>query len=555
MFAYKKNLISKLKHWNYLWILLFAIGTGFFLIGMPKQVDDYSFMSYLKPWFDSQGIIFPENGGNVFKYGIPFHCIQDMMNESWKIDNIRLSNFLATILLIFPKWVGSGLMLLLFMLTIRTGFRLAGIKAANSPLVPLALVMWNFLLPWEDNFGSLDFQMNYILPTWLGLTLLYRLRPEASRSALDTLLNILLATAMGATHEGSGFAFALGLAALFICRRKWCRLDVAASIVIIILAAIFLLSAPGMIKRSDGAMQLFSLNRPLHFWKDLLIFDVFPYTLFISSALAALIIMPKRLRRHSDLYIFTFASATAAIAIKICSGAMPRMLFWPNATSIVAATGLLLLLSESKLNHYNRLTAILSACLLIPLFTNLGFVSYYSLKCRNTMKMLLKRRVADPDVYNFGDTCMLGQIPAICGNRPGNTFATTAMLGTDFYYNTCDYEEERTWFILPRDLQYATPTSGKDMLTGQGTRRIGNTFFMPYDEKLYKLHYTGVPWNPCPIHIYIDYGDGPERRRASLYRFRSEADGKFYLWCFIRQNWYTSNFKKIRSFTIDGYHP
>lgn len=555
MLVSQKALKSKILHWNYLWLLLFAIGMGLFLIGMPKQLDDYSFMTHLKYWFDSQGINFPENGGNVLKYGLPLDGLADMVTQRWQIDNIRLANFLATILLIFPKWVGSGLMLLLLMLTILTGFRLSGIDTARSPLVPLALVMWTFLLPWDDNFGCLDFQLNYILPAWLGLTLLYRLRPEASHTWRDNLLNMFLALTMGATHEGSGIACALGLATLFICLKRWRRADVASASIIIIAAGIFLLSVPGMMKRSSGALNLLLSNPTLRnprFWWDFFIYDTFPYTLFILTALATIIIMPKRLRNHSSLTLFTLVAATAGLAIRIASAAMPRMLFWPNAICIVAVTGLLLLLSERKFNRYNKLTAILSAGLLIPLFANLGFVGYYSLQCRHTMKQLLERRVAKPDVYNFGDAYMMGQVPAICGTRPGTTFATTAMLGTDDYYGTCDYEEERTWLIIPSQLQYVTPTSGTDIGTGQGIRRIGNIFFMPYDEDLYKTHYTGTQWNPCFVRIHIDYGDGPERWRASLFRFRSEADGKFYLWCLIRTNWYTTNFKHIQSFTIDG---
>lgn len=50
---------------NYLWILLYAGGLGAFLIGMPKYTDDYWYMAPLKIWFDAQGILNLDEGGNI----------------------------------------------------------------------------------------------------------------------------------------------------------------------------------------------------------------------------------------------------------------------------------------------------------------------------------------------------------------------------------------------------------------------------------------------------------------------------------------------------------
>lgn len=59
-------------NWNMLWILLYMVGFGVFIIGMPKYIDDYWYMAPLKPWFDSQGIINPDKGGNIIEAGIPW---------------------------------------------------------------------------------------------------------------------------------------------------------------------------------------------------------------------------------------------------------------------------------------------------------------------------------------------------------------------------------------------------------------------------------------------------------------------------------------------------
>ena len=93
---------------NIVWISLFAIGIGLFFIGMPKYTDDYWYMMHLRPWFESQDIIYPEDGGNILRGGIPFREIWATWSEHYGNDNLRFGNLLAPILLIFPKWVGSG---------------------------------------------------------------------------------------------------------------------------------------------------------------------------------------------------------------------------------------------------------------------------------------------------------------------------------------------------------------------------------------------------------------------------------------------------------------
>ena len=548
---------TRLLSWNYLWILLFAVGMGFFLIGTPKQVDDYAFMRHLRDWYNAQGITYPEQGGDIFTHGIPVEGMASMMHNGWHNDNIRIANFLATFLLCFPKWVGSGLMLLLFMLTVLKGFKIAGIDVRRSALVPLGLLMWTFLLPWDDNFGSFDFQINYILPAWLGFTLLYRLKHGSDGNIADISLNMLLAVMMGISHEGSGLAFAAGLLTLFVCSRRWRRTEVMAAIMLTSAGSLFLLSAPGMVKRGHGIHLdwITAIPSQLHNWNDFWISDVFAGTAFIVMTVICLAMRRERFAKESWLTIFTLVSATSAIVIKESSQAGPRMLFWPNAICVVATLQLLRIMAEKRFRRYTLLSGTAAAVSLAVLFTNLALVGYYSLKCRQTMRKIIAERVVDPDAYNFGDTFMTGHIPAICGTRPGNCFASTAMLSVEDYYGIWDAKADRTWFIIPAQLEYVTAGKGRDVSGGQGVREIDGFFYMPLDEDLYMKHYTGYVSVPSYAPCMIDFGDGPEPWHVRMYKFKSKGDGKMYVWCMIRTNWYTSCFKKVRSVVIDGYHP
>jgi len=549
---------SRLYHWNYLWLLLFTAGWGFFLIGMPLHTDDYRYLQYIKYWFDAQGITTPENGGNIFTHGLPFQGMADMMRISWQLDNIRLANFLATLLLCFPKWFNSGLMLLIFMLSVLTGFRLAGVDTRRSPLVPLTLVMLTFMLPWDDNFGSFDFQMNYIFPAWLGITLLWRLRPEAPSSPPDKILNVLIAIALGIAHEGFGVPFVCGLLALCLTKRRWRRPDIIAAAILTLVGSLVLLRAPGMHIRAAHAHS--NLPQTLHFFlvlrlKDFLLFNIPAYTIFLTLSIICLLLRRTRRQLCSPLFIFTLISASAALGVKLISSAEPRMFFWPEFICIFGSLQLLLLLSHRKLNRYNTVTAPCSAILLVPLYLNLAFTGYYAIQCRRSMTHLIERMLDNPHDYHFGEPYRTEDTPAICGTLPGNSFCTNAMLNTDYYYGIHDPDNDRIWFIIPSVLEHVTSTSGTDISGGQGIRRVGNHFFMPFAPGFDANHKTGRNWEPVATIGNVDFGDGPERWVIRFYKFKSNGDGNYYYWLVIKRNWYTTHFKPIQSITLRDNPP
>ncbi len=168
------------------WVLtgLYMAGFMCFFTFMPKCSDDYWYMMFLRPWYAAQGIIDPENGGNIFKAGIPFDAIWETWKNHYDIDNVRLGNLLAPVLLMFPKWLGSGLMGIVWLYVTISAFRVAGIEMRNTLIVGVALVLFYFLLPWRVRMGALDYQLNYIpssaLVLWLFL-LLRRLRGGSAR--------------------------------------------------------------------------------------------------------------------------------------------------------------------------------------------------------------------------------------------------------------------------------------------------------------------------------------------------------------------------------------
>jgi len=65
-------------NWNALLILLYVVGMGVCLMGMPKYMDDLWYLNHLQDWFKMQGVDYPDAGGNIFKYGIPWEGIAEI---------------------------------------------------------------------------------------------------------------------------------------------------------------------------------------------------------------------------------------------------------------------------------------------------------------------------------------------------------------------------------------------------------------------------------------------------------------------------------------------
>lgn len=90
-----------------MWISLFAIGMGIFLIGMPKYLDDLWFLCSFGDWFRGNGVDYPTNDINLFSTEFPWKEIQETWRDHYMYDNARLGNIIVVLFLLLPKWIGS----------------------------------------------------------------------------------------------------------------------------------------------------------------------------------------------------------------------------------------------------------------------------------------------------------------------------------------------------------------------------------------------------------------------------------------------------------------
>lgn len=156
--------------------------------------------------------------------------------------NGRLSNLMMFPLAMFPRTVSEvlcGLLIgVMFWLLLSLG-RLSPNKISLRWLAMAVTLLW-LAIPWYDNFQSIAFQLNYVLPSVMMLATIQLLR-EGSRWAWLT------AVATGWCHEGFGTVLvAVGLAMMLVARSGRRRIAVA---VIMTVLGIGLSISPGTILR------------------------------------------------------------------------------------------------------------------------------------------------------------------------------------------------------------------------------------------------------------------------------------------------------------------
>ncbi len=535
--------------WNGLWILLFLVGMGFFFIGMPKYYDDYWYMWHLYPWFETQGILYPENGGNIFSAGIPWQGIFDTWVEHYNEDNIRLPNMLVPVFLLFPKWIGSGLMVLLSGWTIVLVLKVSNIDWHKSPLVPPVIFYWMFMMPWRDYFGALDYQFNYILSSWVALILLTFLHPDG-RCAGKSEWNLkcagvfLLAFITGICHEGIGVPFAAGLAVMPIIYRRWRHPYVFVSIAGIAAGACLLMSVPGMHYRQTELIT----SQGLPWFFDNAEFDVSGfYLLLVLLTLGAVSIGIKGLMR-SGLLVFWCVNCFVAVAICCYSGRLGRACFWLEVSSLGGILVLLRMLGRKYFKRYEVWSTITSGVLLAAVYIHIGFVGYYSLEFRKIQRDAIACHISNPKANLFADIRTLPQMPWVCGYLPAYWFNTSATFNMRGFYEFGEKYWRNCETVFPKEFRYIDGTDGEAMPGGSAVRELSGFYYAPLDSV-----YGGVIPENDNVELLIDFGKGYTGVGTLAHQFKSEKDGRRYVWLVPHLDWYVSHFKKIKAVKVGNY--
>ena len=530
-----------------LWLLTVA-GMGVFFIGMPKYYDDYMYMVHLRPWFASQGIDFPENGGNVVRAGIPWDGILDTWREHYGDDNIRLPNLLIPFFLLFPKWVGSGIMTLLWGWTVMTLLRLTVRDWRHSPLVPVSLALLTFCMPWRDYFGAMDYQFNYIFSAWMASRLLLwtgcgKTAPKAGRDGIwcRVVTGGCLGFVVGICHEGISVPVAVGLATVALCFRSRREAGTYAAVAGLAAGSALLLSVPGMRYRSSELVEAQSLMwvfRNLH---------VEGTALWLYLALAAVTLIRRSKRRQlvSPGQVFISVNTVVSLAILCyCGLAVRRACFWLDFVCIAGTVDLLRINLGTRAKRYDAAGIALAVPLLAAVYVHLAAVGVAALKLRKLHAEVIREYVENPERNMFGDIQTLRELSPMTGYMPDYRFHATGMFNVRWYYGFGEPYWNCCEVIFPSIFRHIDATGGEPASADGKIRKAGNYYFARSED---------LPMDTLEdmnVSLWMDFGKGYVHVLSGAYPFRSEKDGREYVWIIPGTDWYVTHFKKVRGIRV-----
>lgn len=526
--------------WNGVWIFLFIAGIGIFLCGMPKYNDDYWYMWRLRPWFAAQGIDNPENGGNIFTAGIPWLEIVATWHDHFMSDNVRLGNILAPFLLLFPKWVGSGLVTLMMVGIVFMSFRIAGIDWRRSPMVPLALFAWTFGLPWRNHLGGLDFQLNYVFSSWLAL-LMIRFIMQRGRGKISVgkvCIGFALGVLAGMSHEIVGIPLLIGTVSLVLYSKEYrnvCMymiiLGLAAGVGVLVSSHDILMrfynKAP---KERDSWIRMFNLR------------DSCPFAVMVGLLVWSL--MKKRLRSElrKSIMLFFGAYIVGSLLIIYVAFIPGRVWFAVNVVIIIVCMRFMRLNWKSAWNEYKCWNMSIAAVLLITIYVHLATVDYYSLTFRVWQREQIEKYLRNPDAQFFGKVLTLDKISPLAGYLPEEGFYAKSMLYVSGYFGFGRSRTPDEEVVVPEELRAVNGNSGNRMKDGE-IREVSGFYFAPIGTNPERSETYGVM-------VDVDFGKGYETMWAFATYFTSEADGKRYVWIAPHLSWTQSHFCEIYSMRL-----
>lgn len=535
---------------NFWLLLLFFVGLGFFLIGMPKYSDDYDFLMMVRPWMAAHGVEFPEEGVPLWRTGMPWNEILDTWTWSIANNNGRLANVIAVVLLLFPKWVGSGAALICFAASVMLSLRMAGIDWKRSPLVPLAIALFMFALPWRDRMGALDYQLNYLVSSFLAILLFYYLFYRKRRRMIPAFLIALLC---GAWHEGISAPALCGILCVAAVSGRWRDRCVWTAVAGLSFGLLWLFLA-GYSRHLDGAMFRNAAFDKV--WLEDLTAVIWPVALFILSAVVLSVRNGIGAIVADSFLLFCVVSALASSGIYIITGYSERVIWWGCFASVCGTLTAVRYLMPRVVVRYSPASAVFGAMLIALTFTHLAFVGYYTLQVRGEMKRNLELWRSDNSGSLFTSLPQFSELPWICGYLPDYHDSWTAFESSAAYWFGDDEHPNGDWTRMqvqspvPERLRKVTADSGLPVPGSNSVRVYENCLFMPFDKDYDWMLACKSPylWRRTSR---MDFGKGFVTVRTVFVPFISKEDGRRYIYLRPHLSWFVSHFRDIKAVSLN----
>ena len=537
-----------------LWFVLFGVGMGLYFVGMPKNIDDYWYMNSLRDWYVGQGVLYPENGGNIFKYGIPFDGIMEIWKEHWVNDNTRLGNLIAPFLLLGPKWLWSGMMTVIWFVAIYLLGKFAGVDMRRSPLVLVLLSMSVIYFPWSEPFGGLVFQINYIPPTLFSVILLSAYFKENGHTGLQTLIGMFfLGFVTSWWHEGFGAPIGVGVIAVMLLYKRY-RSKQSACIVLGLLAGGLIMLLSPVAHEKANAFNIGFTRRGIV--ESTILWTTWSIA-FLLGILAGIRVGFRRVWLDPRVVFGVISSVVSFIIMRFTDSPL-RSVWWYIVMACFCTVYFLDTGFKSFWSCYRVRNILITSPLSIACLVYLGSAGYVALQMREDIERGFYDGIEYPQKSRFCRYASISDLPWTSGYLPFSpvythnfydapvTWARTGMPSVRYLAYFCNDGYRGG---IPERLRYVTQKSGEAVEGNRGVRNLDGSLFMkataedikPFEENnvIYVVYRTRV-----------GFGKGYGIADVQGVLFRSEGDGRSYIYLRPRFNWYVSHFKRLRHMDI-----
>lgn len=530
---------------NFWLILLFGAAIGVFLIGMPKYMDDGWYAINLADWFYKQNVPDITEGGNIFKYGIPWEGIIKTWHEHWLEDNIRLGNLLVVFFLLLPKWVGSGIALIVWMYAMIVSYKLARIDVLTSPIVLLGLIMWGIFMPWSNYMGVLDFQFNYLLGTGVALCFIYHIlrqsgegKSNLKNGSLETVGLFVLGILTGMWHEGFSIPILIGFLVLLLSRQMVWNPRVLWGLGGLLIGILILFCTPGTYVRLTESMDPAVSH---HKFKELrVVINNLSYYIFLLICLIVGVRKDLKSIRKDRIIIFIIVNGCVPILMSVILYAEGRVTWWTQIVSIIGIMYILNKYSDIYWKKYELKNVIWLGPLALLMFAHLIISDYYVIKMSNSLRYSIKQFVNNPDASVFTEVITVKDQPLICFKMPDVLFYGGQI------YRINDVLKEWTdnkLKMIPEELRNTTSDSGEKIDGPLNARMYNGRIFMKEEDADFPEF--------VEILFETDFGKGTKNVYGYSFSFKSEKDGRQYRYIHLMSSWHLQHFGKLKALRLN----
>ena len=499
--------------WNYVWLSLFAIGIGIFLMVTPKYYDDYWYMWDFNWWYNQQGIWYPTEGGNIFKYGIPWESLFHTIRYHVEEDNMRAANMFGPFMLLFPKWVGSLVSLVSVIITIFLIFKLAKVDISRSWLMSICIGMWTWTMLWHDYMGTVIYQYNYLLSGAIYLGLVYLLFKH--KMGIGKRIGFILLCILGAVwHEGFTIPLVSSLVIVVIFFKDSRNWKIYTAIVILALGLIWHFG--GVSTRSRMVDTWLGIS-----WRLVLTHLFYHKAIIIALIVSIIFIWKKGIKIYLNdrLRVLLISGIIVAFGQAYYTD-ISRSAWWADVASILLTLQLLRQLDGTPRKGYRGWRGIFSASILILSYALLVAVDIFTIKFAREYPKIIKEYIENPPGYQYSE--LLDYKWNNLFFLQFNTQEIFRLPSFISWYYGYDNDKRKRQYVVPSELRNVTLDKCEPIAGNTNLMKYGRYMVAPVDtiEDYY-------------IFSIIDYGWFKTGDRwIKAVPFTSEGDGQRYVYAF-----------------------